>query len=144
MVGGGHPQVLRAAAARPDVVALSGLGRTLPDGRQHEVRWAGADLAAQLAVVREESRRCGTSPEIEALVQIVTVTDDRPRALDELSEQLDGVPADDLGATPFVLVGTVQEMAAQLGRQADQLGITRYVVREPAVEPMTQVLSLIN
>jgi alkanesulfonate monooxygenase SsuD/methylene tetrahydromethanopterin reductase-like flavin-dependent oxidoreductase (luciferase family) len=31
-VGGGHPLLLRAAARHADVVALSGLGRTLPDG----------------------------------------------------------------------------------------------------------------
>jgi probable F420-dependent oxidoreductase len=144
VVGGGNPQVLRVAAARADVVALSGLGRTRPDGHRHEVRWASADLDAQLNVVHEESERCGTAPEIEALVQVVTVTNDRPHALADLSERLQGVPVDDLGLTPFALVGTVEEMAAQLGRQAEQLGITRYVVREPAIDPITQVLSLIN
>jgi len=35
-------------------------------------------------------------------------------------------------------------MAAQLGRQAEQLGITRYVVRQPAIDPIEHVLSLLN
>lgn len=81
---------------------------------------------------------------MEALVQAVTETSHRPHALADLSEQLQSVPADDLGTTPFVLVGTIEEMAAQLRRQAEQLGITRYVVREPSIDPITQVLSLVN
>lgn len=144
IVGGGNPQVLRVAAARAKVVALSGLGRTRPDGHRHEVRWTSADLHAQLNVVHEESERCGTAPAIEALVQVVTVTEDRPHALADLSERLQGVPVGDLDKTPFVLVGTIEEMAAQLVRQAEQLGITRYVVREPAIDPVAHVLSLLN
>ncbi len=57
VVGGGYPQVLRAAARRADVVALSGLGRTLPHGHEHEVRWSVADLQRQLQLVRDEARR---------------------------------------------------------------------------------------
>lgn len=127
-----------------DVVALSGLGRTLPDGHRHEVRWSGADLDAQLRLIGDESERSGTAPEMEALVQVVTVTKNRPRILADLSERLHGVSLDVLDDTPFVLVGTTEEMAAQLVRQSEQLGITRYVVREPAVEPVERVLALLN
>jgi hypothetical protein len=67
VVGGGHPEVLRAAALHADVVGLSGLGRTLPDGHRHEVRWSGAALQRQLQVVREEARRAGRAPGFEAL-----------------------------------------------------------------------------
>lgn len=77
VVGGGSRAVLRLAATRAEVVALSGLGRTLPDGYRHDVRWSNADLGVQLRVIREESERVGITSEIEALVQNVTVTDDR-------------------------------------------------------------------
>ncbi len=40
-----------------------------------------------------------------------------------------------------LLAGSVEETAAQLVRQARELGITRYVVREPAVEAASRVLS---
>jgi alkanesulfonate monooxygenase SsuD/methylene tetrahydromethanopterin reductase-like flavin-dependent oxidoreductase (luciferase family) len=72
------------------------------------------------------------------------MTCDGPRALAELSDQLHGVSTDVLADTPFVLVGTVQEMAAQLVRQAERFGITRYVVREPAVQAVEQVLPLLK
>lgn len=142
VVGGSHRQILRVAAERADVVALSGLGRTHPDGHQHDVRWAQHDLDAQLALIRAERARSGTAPEIEALVHIVTLTDDRLSALAHLSNEL-GVSVAELQQTPFVLVGTIEQMACQLVDQAERFGITRYVVRGPAIEPTAQVLSLL-
>jgi probable F420-dependent oxidoreductase len=144
MVGGGNPALLRAAAAHADVVGLTGLGRTLPDGHRHDVRWSRAVLEDQLALVREESAHCGTTPRLEALVQVVTVTRDRATALDELSHSLPGTSAQALGETPYVLVGTVEQMAEQLQRQAHQWGITRYVVREPASDTLGRVLTLLR
>lgn len=144
VVGGGNRVVLRTAAARADVVALSGLGRTLPDGHRHEVRWSPASLDAALRLVREESRRRGTPPEVEALVQIVTVTDRRADTLTELAGRIPGATPDDLDGTPFLLVGTVEQMAGQLVRQAQQYGITRYVVREAAVETAERILTLLR
>lgn len=144
VVGGGNRQVLRVAAARAGVVGLSGLGRTRPDGHRHEVRWTVAELDAQLELIRDQSGRSGTAPEIESLVHVVTVTDDRLQSLSDLTGRLQGTTDDDLDRTPFVLVGSVKEMAAQLVRQARELGITRYVVREPAVEAASRVLSLLK
>lgn len=144
VVGGGHPDVLRVAAARADVVGLSGLGRTLPDGHQHAVRWSERDLEAQLRTVRDEARRVGTSPAVEVLVQHVIATGDRAAAIEALRARVPGTPAADLASTPFLLIGTPQEMAAQLRRQADRHGITRYVIRERAVEHLEPALALLG
>jgi probable F420-dependent oxidoreductase len=143
-VGGGHPEVLRAAARRADVVGLSGLGRTLPDGHQHEARWSREDLRRQLRLVQEEARRAGNAPVIEALVQNVTVTADRASSIEQISAMIPGASADDVARTPFLLVGTYEQMAAQLLAQAREFGISSYVVRETAVPQMERVLALLN
>jgi probable F420-dependent oxidoreductase len=143
-VGGGHPEVLRVAARRADIVGLSGLGRTLPDGHQHEVRWSAADLQRQLQLVRAEAQRAGNAPAIEALVQMVTVTEDRAASIQEVSERIPGASAQDVAGSPFLLIGTHEQMAAQLLAQARELGITSYVVREAAVPDIEHVLALIN
>lgn len=143
-VGGGHPQVLRAAARQADVVALSGLGRTLPDGHRHEARWTQADLRRQLQLVEEEARRAGRTPVIEALVQQVVVTHDRSAAIEQLSGRIAGASAEDVARAPFVLIGSHEEMAGQLVTQAEDLGITSYVVRESAVPDLERVLDLIS
>lgn len=139
VVGGGNRQVLKTAAARADVVALSGLGRTLQDGHRHEPRWSGSDLEDQLRLVEEEARRAGRQPALEALVHIVIVTNDRAAAAAEQGERI-GVPAEQILSTPFALVGTPREMADQLLTQADELGIDRYVIREAAIDSIEKVL----
>lgn len=145
VVGGGHPEVLRVAAQQARVVALSGLARTLPDGHRHEVRWSAESLQAQLQLVSAAAvDRPDSPPEIEALVQVVTITDDRESAIEKLGERVSRASQQDLEATPFVLIGTPEEMAAQLVRQAEMLGITRYVVREPAMDSIERVLPLLE
>jgi alkanesulfonate monooxygenase SsuD/methylene tetrahydromethanopterin reductase-like flavin-dependent oxidoreductase (luciferase family) len=144
VVGGGNPLILRAAARHADVVGLSGLGRTLPDGHKHEVRWARADLRRQLRLVRDETREAGTMPVIEALVQMVRVTADRAAAVEEITAEIPGASAEDVARTPFLLIGSHEEMAAQILSQADELGITSYVVREQAIPDLERVLALIR
>ena len=143
-VGGGHPLILRAAARHADVVSLAGLGRTLPDGHHHEVWWSPDDLRRQLQIVREEARQAGTRPGIEALVQIVRVTQDRESAVEEISALIPGASTEDVARTPFLLIGNHEEIAAQLLRQAEELGITRYIIREQAVPDLEAVLALIR
>lgn len=143
-VGGGNPRILRAAARHADIVGLSGLGRTLPDGHRHETRWTPTDLRRQLHLVEDEAKQAGRAPVIEALVQAVVVTRDRAAAAEELGERLSGASAEDIARTPFVLIGSHEEMASQLVRQAEEFGITSYVVREPAVPDLERVLALVN
>jgi probable F420-dependent oxidoreductase len=143
-VGGGHPLILRAAARHAAVVALSGLGRTLPDGHHHEVRWSPAELNRQLQFVREEAQQVGNTPVIEALVQSVEVTGNRTAAVEAISARIPGALPADVASTPFLLIGSPEEMAAQIRTQAAELGITSYVVREQAVPTLERVLALIS
>jgi alkanesulfonate monooxygenase SsuD/methylene tetrahydromethanopterin reductase-like flavin-dependent oxidoreductase (luciferase family) len=135
--------VLLTAARHADVVGLSGLGRTLADGHHHEARWSLTGLRRQLELVREAARQAGRDPVIEALVQVVTVTGDRDAAIRDISSRLPGASADDIAHTPFVLAGSHQAMAGQLRAQAGEFGITRYVVREPAVPDLERVMQLL-
>jgi probable F420-dependent oxidoreductase len=143
MIGGGHPELLRCAGRLADVVGLAGLGRTMEDGHSHEARWSADVLRRQLDMVTKAARHAGRSPALEALVQAVVVTRDRQAALSELEAKF-GVPASDLAVTPYLLVGSHAEMAAQLRDQAGRLGITRYVVRQRAVPDLEAVLPLLR
>ncbi len=143
-VGGGHPEVLRAAARHADVVGLSGLGRTLADGHHHQVRWSRADLLRQLQLVREETQRAGNEPVVEALVQNVTVTGDRAAVSQDISGRVQGATAEDIASTPFLLFGSYQEMADQLRAQAEEFGVTSYVVRQQAVPDLERVLAILR
>ena len=77
-------------------------------------------------------------------MQAVRVTDDRDAVLAEVGAEIPSASAEDLDRTPFLLIGSPEQLAAQLRRQAGELGITSYVVREPAVPDLERVLALLN
>lgn len=145
-IGGGHPDLLRLGAQRADIVAMSGLGRTLPDGHRHAVRWSPADLGTQLRLVQDAARTASRTPVLDALVQRTVVTRDRAGALSELARGMAGPPVvvEHLATTPHLLVGTHEEMAEQLVTQAQQWGISSYVIRESAVSDLEPVLALLT
>jgi alkanesulfonate monooxygenase SsuD/methylene tetrahydromethanopterin reductase-like flavin-dependent oxidoreductase (luciferase family) len=145
--GGGNPVILRAGARHADIVSLGGMGRTLADGHHHEARWSPADLDRQFQVIEtetREARQARARPAIEVLVQVVRVTSDRVGVAADISARIPGTAPEDVARAPFVLLGSPEEMAAQMRRQASELGITRYVIREPAVPDLEPVLALIG
>ncbi|MFI0723671.1 LLM class flavin-dependent oxidoreductase [Streptomyces sp. NPDC021224] len=131
--GGGNTALLRWAGAHADVVGLSGLGRTLPDGHMHEVRWRGADIDRQVDLIEQGAAERESAPAREALVQMVEITDDAEAAAHEIGARLHCDAATVLGS-PYAWIGTVEEIASALARHESRWGITRYVVREPHVE----------
>lgn len=74
--GGGNTAIVRWAGSHADVVGLSGLGRTLPDGYMHEVRWNGTDIDRQVDLIEQGASGRVHAPAREAFVQMVEVTDD--------------------------------------------------------------------
>lgn len=141
LVGGNGRRVLHYAAQHADIVGLSGLGRTLPDGYRHEVDWATDRVDERIALVQLAADAVGRSPVLEALVQRLEVTDDAAGAATELADQLHGVTAEDLLAAPYVLFGTVDEIVAELSSHQRRWGISRFVVRAAALDAAEQVLA---
>ncbi|WP_419994700.1 LLM class flavin-dependent oxidoreductase [Streptomyces boninensis] len=140
--GGGNSALLRWAGEHADAVALSGLGRTLPDGHKHSTRIAETDVDEQLALVAEGAERAAdreAPPELEALVHFVELTDDAEAAAAELAGRLD-CTAEVLLASPYAWIGTEAEIRAKIERDRSRWGITRYVVREPGFEVAERML----
>ena len=130
--GGGNSRLLRWAAAHADIVALSGLGRTLPDGHSHEVRWRADEIDAQVELA-------GAKP-IEALVQHVEITDDADAVIAAKAKELN-LPESDLRAAPFMLIGTGPEIVAAVREHGRRWGISRYAVRRNALDLLGPLLS---
>ena len=71
-------------------------------------------------------------------------TSDRAAKVREIAGRIPGASADAAASTPYLLVGTYEQMAAQLVAQAAEYGITSYVVREAAVPHIEHVLPLLQ
>lgn len=141
LIGGNGRRVLSYAAERADVVGLSGLGRTLPDGHRHDVRWGLAEIDRRIELVHAAAAAAGRAPRIEALVQFVELTDDAEATARRLADRVVGLRAEDALRAPFVWIGTVDEIAGRLRAHRDRWGLDRYVVRAAAVDAAHEVLT---
>lgn len=85
---------------------------------------------AEVAIVRGAARSDGIEPELNVLVQVVDVTDDRERAAADLVEQVEDLTIEDALATPFLALGTHDQIAEQLLAARERWGISYFVVRD--------------
>lgn len=129
LVGSQGEAMLRHIGEHADGVGLMGLGTTLADGHRHTVRWSVERLDEQVAHVREGAR--GRRLDFSALVQVTEVTGDRAGALAAVVDDDVGLTAAIAAATPYLAIGTVDEIAGQFVRAHERWGITTFVVRCP-------------
>lgn len=144
LVGVNGRAALAHAARHADIIGLTMVGRTLPDGRNHEVRWEPDRLDRTVAHIRAEAEAAGRPPpRLQALVQAVVVADDRRAAGEEL---IAGFPVpldlDDALVTPFLAVGTPDQIADHLVACRQRWGIDYYSVRD--VEAFAPVIARIR
>jgi probable F420-dependent oxidoreductase len=141
LVGGNGDALLAHAGANADIIGLQGLGRTRDDGHSHEVKWGVAHLDAQIERVREGAGARFDDLEFNALVQMVQITDDREAALTKVCERVDGLRMDDASVTPYLLIGTVDEIVMHMLTCNERWGINYFAVRElDDFEPVLRAL----
>jgi probable F420-dependent oxidoreductase len=117
------------AVAVADIVAPTMLGRTLADGQRHDVRWNAAHVDESMAFIAEQCRRVGRSVELNALVQMVEVTDDRRGWMEAFCAEVDGLSVDDALVCPFLCVGTHDEIADHVVECRRRWGFSYFSVR---------------
>lgn len=129
LVGVNGKAALAHAAQHADIIGLMMLGRTLEDGQRHEVRWEPSRLDETIAHIGANASGRTTPLELNALVQQVVVTDDRHGAAEDFATRVPGLAVDDALATPFLALGTHDEIAAHLLACRQRWGISYYSVR---------------
>jgi probable F420-dependent oxidoreductase len=143
LIGGNGRRLLTLAAREADIVGFSGItfrdgGATPPDLSG----WTQSGVDDRVRLVREvagEERY--DRIELNALVQRVVVTDDRRKAAEELTARWTQLSADDILRSPYVLIGTVDQMVEDLQARRERWGISYYVVREPDLDDFAPVVA---
>ncbi len=131
LVGVNGREALAHAARHADTIGLTMLGKTLPDGLQHEVRWQPARLDATIAHIADAAGEgSGRMPELNVLVQRIVITDDREAVAAEIVATVPTLDLTDALETPFLLLGTHDEIAAQIVAARRRWGISYFTVRE--------------
>jgi hypothetical protein len=92
-------------------------------------------------LVREMAGDRFPALELNAYVQQVVVTDDRHGAAEELTRRWIQLSADEILASPYVLIGTVDQIVEDLEARRERWGISYYVVREPCLDAFSPVVA---
>jgi hypothetical protein len=79
--------------------------------------------------------------EFNALLQRVVLTDHRQRAAEELSSRWTQLTADEILQSPYVLIGTAEQMVEDVLARRQRWGISYYTVQGPYLDAFTPVLA---
>ncbi len=123
LVAGGSPRILALAARRADIV---GINPSLRAGVIDERAGRSATAEAtdeKLAVVREAAGGRFDAIELQILVQMATITDDRHALAAALAGGF-GLSTEEALASPHALTGTVEECVAALQGWRERWGIS--------------------
>jgi probable F420-dependent oxidoreductase len=129
MVAGNGSALLGHAGAHADIIGLQGLGKTRADGHRHGVKWDPAHLDRQVEQIRIGAAESPRSPELNALVQFAEVTNDRDARYAEITTLVEGLTVEHAAQTPYILVGTANEIVEQIFCHCERWGITYFGVR---------------
>ncbi len=143
LIGGNGPRLLSLAAREADIVGFSGInfrqGGTIPPDLSG---WRASSIDERVQLVREVAgAERSARLELNALVQRVVVTDDRRRAADELTSRWTQLTSDEILQSPYVLIGTIDQMVEDLCARRERWGISYYVIFEPYLDAFAPVVA---
>ncbi len=139
MVGGNGDRVLRLAGECADIVGF--VGFTSGTGRNHtnlsHFDWAGLEDRVGHVLTAAQDR--AAELELSILVQMVVITDDRAGTAAELARSME-VPPDALLTSPFMMIGSVDDVANQVRRLRNDHGVGYITVFEQFSEAFAGVI----
>ena len=141
LIGGTGDRMLRLAAERADVVSVGGI-RHVKGKATGNFRIIDSDEADErVAFVRDAA--AGRDVTLNAFVQVVEVTDDREAAAARIAADWE-VPEAVVLDSPYVLIGTTEEIAAQVVAAHRRFGFTSFSVQRPFLDALGPSIALVR
>jgi probable F420-dependent oxidoreductase len=141
LIGGNGGKLLTLAAQEADIVGFSGItfrrGGAVPDISGLRV----SEVDRRMQLVRDIAGDRYARLELNALVQRVVVTDYRRQAAEELASRWTQLSPDEILESPYVLIGTVDQMIDDLQVRRKRWDVSYYVVFEPYVDAFAPVVA---
>jgi probable F420-dependent oxidoreductase len=140
-ISGNGRRLLSLAAREADIVGLSGItfrrGGTAPDLSG----WKASGIDERVRLVQEVSGNRYAELELNVLVQQVLVVDDRRRAAEELARRWSQLSPDEILDSPYVLVGTIDQMIEDLRARRERWGMSYFTIFEPYASALAPVVA---
>ena len=141
LIGGNGPRMLTPAAQQADIVGLAGMTPRRGGTEMDVSRWKGSAVDESIALIRAAAGERFARLELNALVQRVVVSDDRRGAAEDLTRAWPQLGAADILETPYVLIGTVDQIVEDLCAYRARWCISYYVVHEPYMDAFAPVVA---
>jgi len=142
LIAGNRPRMLTLAAQQADIVGLSGMTLRRGGTEMDVSGWKGSAVDECIALIRVAAgEERFARLELNALVQRVVVNDDRRGAVEALTRAWPQLAAADILESPYVLVGTVDQIVEDLCACRARWGISYYVVHEPYMGAFAPVVT---
>jgi probable F420-dependent oxidoreductase len=150
LIGGDGTRVLKLAGRIADIVGLAGFGHNRDATEVRLTHFDAAGLDDRIAVVRDAAGDRFDIIELNVLVQAVVHTDDREAAASELAAAFGGVSPEQILESPFVLLGTHEQIAETIAARQQRFGVSYWTVfdewagRASAMPDMAKVIALLQ
>jgi probable F420-dependent oxidoreductase len=141
-IGGNAPRLLAVAAREADVVGLTGIAFRRGGAAPHVSDFRAAVVDERVRLVREAAGARFERIELNALVQRVIVTRDRRAAAGELAAgRWAALTPDEILASPYALIGTVEQMTADLVARRERWGFSYVMTHEASMDALAPVVA---
>lgn len=145
IVGGTGDRILRIAGEYADIIGVAGVYQIKGQPPGTFRLGTAEETAERVRYARECAGDRAGRVEWQALVQMVVETGDRRAAAEQILDQHGQMmTADELLDTPFVLIGTIEQMAEQILRDRERFGFTYYTVHGPYMETFAPVVERVR
>jgi probable F420-dependent oxidoreductase len=145
MVGGTGDRMMELAAKHADIVSITGMFQ-VKDAPAGTLRiGTAADADDRVSLVRKHLGDRADQVEWNVLVSAVVVTDDRRTAAETVRAQFGlQMTVDEVLQTPFVLIGTVPQIAEQIRANRERFGFTHLTVNGLSMDAFVPVLEVLR
>ena len=144
MIGGNGPRLLTLAAQEADTVNFTGI-TFARGGTEHDMSgWRVAAIDERVRRLRAAAGARFDRLELSAQIQRVIVTENRRQAADELTKTWKPLTAEEILESPYVLIGTVDEMVEALHARRARWGISYFVTFDPFLETLAPIVARLS
>jgi probable F420-dependent oxidoreductase len=140
-IGGNAPRLLALAAREADIVGFTGIMFRRGGAAIDVSDFRAAIVDERIQLVRETAGGRFGQLELNVLVQRVIVTDDRREAAAALTGPVSQLPPDEVFASPYLLIGTVDQMVADLEARRARWGISYVMTHETFMDALAPVVA---
>ena len=139
LVGGGGKRLLGVAARRADIVGIHVRART--DGRGQD--WSSAlvaDVERKVEWVRAAAGERFTHLELCQNLFAAIITDEQRTVAGQMTARF-GLSTDEILASPYFLIGTVDQIIDKLRENRDRFGISYIIAPDAFFEALAPIVS---